>query len=108
MLLKIPVKPLSINKAWRGRRFKTPEYKQFEIDCSWWIKGKMIKGEIDITYRFYLKNYARTDLDNLIKNLQDIIVKCGMIEDDRKIKRLVAEKFKSDEDRIEVDIKKYS
>ena len=26
----IEVKPMSVNRAWQGRRFKTPEYRKYE------------------------------------------------------------------------------
>lgn len=45
-----------------------------------------------------------TDIDNLIKPLQDILVKNGIIEDDRKILSFNAKKFKSDKDYIEITI----
>jgi hypothetical protein len=27
------IKPLSVNKAWQGKRFKSPEYKSYENKC---------------------------------------------------------------------------
>jgi hypothetical protein len=30
----IKIKPLSVNKAWQGKRFKTNEYKQYEKEVS--------------------------------------------------------------------------
>lgn len=108
MLINIEVKPLSINRAWRGRRFKTPEYTQFEKDCSWYLRNKkMIKGEVEIDYKFLLKNYKMTDVDNCIKTVTDQIVKAGIIEDDRKIVKLMAQKFETDEDMIVIEIKPY-
>lgn len=106
--LEIPLKAMSVNKAWCGRRFKTPEYKRYEQDISYFIKGKKIEGEVEIHYKFFLKNYLKTDVSNLIKLLEDSIVKCGIISDDRFVKCFIAEKFKSEEDRIEVLITKYS
>jgi Holliday junction resolvase RusA-like endonuclease len=108
MLIKIPIKAMSVNKAWQGRRFKTEEYKQYEKDCMWWIKGRKIEGDVEIHYRFYLKNYTKTDVSNLIKLLEDIIVKQGLIQDDRFVKFFQAEKFRADEDSIEIEIIKYS
>jgi len=105
--LEIPIKPLSINAAWKGRRFKTAQYKQYEIDLSWFLKGRKIEGEVEIHYRFYLQNYAMTDASNLIKLLEDSIVKAGLIIDDRKVKRFTCEKFKSEDDKIEIIISKY-
>ena len=31
MIINLKIKPLSVNKAWQGKRFKTPEYKKYEI-----------------------------------------------------------------------------
>ena len=28
--MRVFIKPLSVNEAWRGRKFKTPKYKQYE------------------------------------------------------------------------------
>ncbi len=112
MIINIEVKPLSINKAWRGRKFKTPEYIQFEKDCSYYLRNKkMIKGYVEIDYKFLLKNAKMTDVDNCVKTTQDQLVKAGIIEDDRKIKRFVAEKFqldKNDEnDMMVIEIKSF-
>lgn len=106
--MEIPLKALSVNCAFQGRRFKTKEYKDYEKDLSWFLKGKKIEGEVEIHYKFFLKNYARTDVSNLIKLLEDCIVKNGLITDDRKVKRFTAEKFKSEEDKMEIIITKYS
>jgi len=105
MKLSIPVRPLTINRAFQGRRFKTKDYKQYEWDLSRFLKGKKIKGMVEIRYKFYLKYFATTDVSNLIKLLEDCIVKAGLIDDDRKVKKFHAEKFKSKEDKIEINIK---
>jgi len=31
-LHKLDIKPLSVNEAWRGRRFKTPKYSKYISD----------------------------------------------------------------------------
>lgn len=108
MEIEIPIKSLSVNEAWAGRRFKSKKYKQFEIDVSKLLKNsKPLKGEIEIHYTFYIKNYGMTDIDNLIKPIQDIIVKKGYIEDDRKIVWLSAEKIKSKDEKIIIEIRTY-
>jgi len=101
---KILVKPLSVNDAWQGRRFKTSEYKQYENDCLW-QKIPLVKGEVEIHYTFHLKRYSTSDVDNFIKPLQDILVKMGAIEDDKKVVRIVAEKVKDEKEFTEVEIK---
>jgi Holliday junction resolvase RusA-like endonuclease len=100
-------KPLSVNAAWQGRRFKTVTYKNYEQTIYHLLPKVKIKGEVEIHYTFYLKNYSRTDIDNCVKCLQDVIVKKGIIEDDRKIVLFSAEKRKSKTDRIEVEIMPY-
>ena len=108
MKIVMPLKPLSINVAFQGRRFKTKVYKDFENDFFLLApKKKMIKGDIEIEYKFYLKNCKMSDYDNQIKCCQDLIVKCGWIEDDRKIYKATIYKIPSNEDRIEIKISKY-
>lgn len=98
---------MSVNTAWKGQRFKSKAYKQFEKDFVKIVpvnKESISKGEIEVHYKFYVKNYALTDVDNLIKQTQDLLVKRGYISDDRKIVLISAMKIKSLEEKIEVDI----
>ena len=104
--IEIYAKPLSVNAVWAGRRFKTPAYKAYEIELGYLLpKEEMIKGFVEVKYDFYIKNFLMNDVDNLIKPLQDILVKKGYIEDDRKIKRIIAEKHKSETNKIIIEIK---
>ena len=107
--MKIPLKPLSVNRVWQGRRFKTKEYKQYEQDCSWFMKDKKVSGWVEINYKFFLpsKTYKMSDCDNFIKPIQDIMVKNKMIDDDRFIKRFTVEKFLAKEFCVVINIKKY-
>ncbi len=109
MRIEIPVRALSVNEAWAGRRFKSAKYKQFEKDIAKVLRHSKntIKGEVEVHLTFYIKNYAMSDVDNLIKETLDQITKYGYIEDDRKIVFLSAEKRKSAEERIEVEIISY-
>jgi Holliday junction resolvase RusA-like endonuclease len=113
-MIELKIKPLSVNVAWQGRRFKTPAYKKFEADVSILLTSykseKLIdnKDELVIEYDFYLKNYANTDVGNLEKQLTDILVKNGFIKDDRYIKRIILTKHRSETDKIEIVIKKSS
>ena len=106
MKLAINLRPLSSNQAWQGRRFKTPDYHSFERDVSLLLPFNKtpIEGRLEVRYRFYLKNHSRSDYDNCIKSLQDVLVKLGYISDDRKIYKAVIEKIPSGTDRIEVEI----
>lgn len=104
------IKPLSVNKAWKGQKYKSGEYQAFEEEVLYKLPSRTaIEGDIEVEYKFYLtgRSYELTDVDNLIKALQDILQKDDIIENDNKIIRLTAEKIKSDRNRIEIKIDKY-
>ena len=102
----IKLKPISINEAFQGRRFKTKKYKDYEDSFLLLApKRKMLKGKIEIEYKFYLKNHKASDYDNLIKVTQDLLVKCGYIQDDRFIYKATIYKIPSDENYIEIKLK---
>ena len=73
---KLNEKPLSVNEAWQGKRFKTPIYKLYEET----ILLTMPKGKVDldemlrIEFFFGFSNKA-SDLDNPVKLLLDIAQK---------------------------------
>jgi Holliday junction resolvase RusA-like endonuclease len=106
MELTLDTKPLSINKAWRGgARYRTKDYLQYEKDVLRLLpKNVKIKGEFEIDITFYCKNYSRSDLDNIVKPILDILTKSNIIEDDRKCVRLQVFKEKSPKDYLEIDI----
>ena len=103
----INIKPLTVNQAWQGKKFKSPAYKQFSNDIAWLLprNGKAPSGPIEVYYKFFLKHHATTDFDNLIKPLQDQLVQNFIIEDDRFIYKAIIEKIPSDKDYIEVTFK---
>lgn len=71
--IKIP--PLSVNKVWAGRRFKTPCYKKYEQDvCLLLPKIDIPKGKLKLTVEFGFSNKA-SDIDNPLKPLVDIFQK---------------------------------
>lgn len=107
-MITLKLKPLSINDAYRGRRFKSKDLEQYKSDCLWLLKGqKKYTGEIELNYKFYLKHYNRTDVGNLEKCLTDILVDSEIIPDDRYVKKITMEKFKSEENKIIIEIKPY-
>ena len=73
---KLNEKPLSINEAWQGKRFKTPAYKRYEEA----MLLLMPKGKVDpeqmlrVEFFFGFSNKA-SDLDNPVKLLMDIAQK---------------------------------
>ena len=112
MIINIPLKPLSINEAFQGRRFKSKKHKQYEKDIRFIIpenyKCPKLSGDIEAIYRFYIKNDKMTDGDNLVKCLQDILVSLGYIKDDRYIKRYIIEKYHDENEHIEVEYREIS
>lgn len=107
--MKINLKPLSVNQAWRGGpRYRTDKYDDFIEMIQYMTMGsERFDVEVEVNYKFYIKNYARSDVGNFEKTLSDALVKAGVLKDDSLIKRMTLEKFKSKEQYIEIDIKKY-
>lgn len=68
------IKPLSVNEAWQGKRYKTPKYKKYEKDLLLILpKLQMPKPPYVIIYEFGIT--SQSDFDNPIKPLQDILCK---------------------------------
>lgn len=102
------IQPLSVNRAWCGRRFKTKEYKRWQEEFLILIKGQKIKrieGEVEMYIEWGSKNVKRSDIDNPVKLILDRIVEAGVIRDDRDIWKLVVIKKKAEKMYIKVEIK---
>jgi Holliday junction resolvase RusA-like endonuclease len=101
----IPIKALSINACFQGRRFKTKECKQYDRDLQLLLPKMKIEAEFyAIRYKFYINTFKGSDLDNLIKVLQDNLAAKGIIRDDRYITQIWAEKIESKQNKIEIEI----
>lgn len=72
----IEIKPLSVNEAWQGQRFKTQKYKDYEQDCFVLLtNGVVPKGvPLSVTLVFGFSNKA-ADIDNPTKPILDILQK---------------------------------
>ena len=74
--MKIEIKPLSVNQAWQGQRFKTPKYKSFEKYLLLLLPKLDIDFDaplkVDITFGF--SNRA-SDIDNPTKPILDVLQK---------------------------------
>lgn len=74
-MLKINIKPLSVNQCWQGKRFKTPAYKVYEKALNLMLpKIEVPEGKLKLTLRFGFSSVA-SDWDNPIKPFQDILQK---------------------------------
>lgn len=106
LTLTLNVKPLTINRAWRGRHFSTAEKKAFETRLHWSLPKVSVVGKpyYRVEYDLYLINFAAMDWDNCIKVLQDCLVEKGIISNDSKIVDARVRKFPSKDDRIVIRI----
>lgn len=91
----LDIKPLSLNKAYRGRRFITPETQQFKEEMSWLLPATLdvdFVSPMIIFLEFGVSSH-NADGDNCIKMAQDSIAgKYGF--NDKLIFKWVVEKVK--------------
>ncbi len=73
--MRLQIKPLSVNKCWQGKRFKTPEYKNYEKDVRSLLGPlKIPNAPYKVFYTFGFSS-ASSDIDNPVKPFQDILSK---------------------------------
>ncbi len=90
-MIHLKIKPLSVNEAWQGRRFKTPKYKAYEEELLYRLPNiELPEPPYQINFQFGLSN-RQADYDNCVKALQDVMQKKYGFND-RDIYRAVIEK----------------
>jgi Holliday junction resolvase RusA-like endonuclease len=73
--MRVKIKPLSVNKCWQGKRFKTPTYKQYEKDLFKILPPfKVPEGKLKVSLVFGLSSKL-ADVDNPVKAFVDILQK---------------------------------
>lgn len=90
---KIEVKPLSVNEAWQGRRFKSKKYEAYEKLLLYSLppcKTNWDKIPIELHLMIGFSNVA-SDIDNAVKPFIDVLQKRYNFND-KYIFRLVVEK----------------
>ena len=104
---RINIKPLSVNKAWKGERYKTDEYKAYQSKLLWTLPNNVVipNPPFEIYFKFGFSS-ASSDWDNPVKPLQDILSKKYNFND-KLIKRAVVEteKVKKGNEYFEFEIK---
>ena len=87
--MKIDIKPLSVNQAWQGKRFKTEKYKNYEKDLMSILPKDVYipKGEIALFLIFGFSSKL-SDFDNPVKPFVDCLQKRYKFND-RMIKSCV-------------------
>lgn len=90
---KILIKPLSVNEAWQGKKFKTPKYKEYEKalmallpDVEPLIDAKPLEIFIEVGF-----SNKQSDIDNIVKPFVDILQKKYKFND-RFIYKMTVEK----------------
>ncbi len=74
-IVRVRIKPITANRAWKGKRYKTDEYKLYCEALPWLLpKIDLPKPPYQIYFKFGLSN-SLADGDNCLKQTQDIIAK---------------------------------
>ena len=73
--INLSMKPLSVNEAWKGKRFKTDKYKAYQTEMLVRLPaGKMPKPPYRVFYEFGFSS-PLADYDNPCKPIGDILQK---------------------------------
>lgn len=71
----LTVKPLSVNEVWKGKRFKTTAYKEYELKLLWLLPKILLPPPpYEIHFIFGVSN-SQADFDNPIKPFLDVLQK---------------------------------
>lgn len=88
---KVDIKPLTVNQAWQGRRFKTPKYNKYIADMMMILPPLTVPdGNLTLDVTFGLSSKL-SDIDNPLKCFIDCLQKKYGF-DDRRIFKLIVEK----------------
>lgn len=76
----LKIKPLSVNEAWQGKRFKTEKYKKYEIDLLYLLpKLNIPEPPYRLEIEFGMSKLS--DIDNPLKPFLDVLQKKYLIND---------------------------
>ena len=82
-MIILKIKPLSVNQVRQWKRYKTKLYDKYEQIIKLMLKSINIPNwKLRIDYVFWFSN-QRSDIDNPIKPLQDILCKKYKFDDSR-------------------------
>lgn len=80
MRFNLKIKPISVNEAWRGRRFKTDRYNDFQMLMLLLLPKAEIKSFKRLKLTFGMSN-SLSDIDNPVKMTIDCLQKKYGIND---------------------------
>jgi Holliday junction resolvase RusA-like endonuclease len=91
--MRIDIKPLSVNKVWQGKRFKTPVYKKYERELMLKLDSNAtVENGVPLEVRIDFGVSSKlSDIDNPLKPFLDVLQKKYGF-DDRYIYRLIVDK----------------
>lgn len=104
---RVRIKPLSVNSAFQGRRFKTPKYKAFEKELLLKLPTSVElfkKMELHIVFGFARKS---SDLSNPLKLTEDVLSKKYGFNDNQ-IYKICLEKVVGKGEFIEFELRDYN
>lgn len=109
--IKIPV-PISVNAMYRNvvgvGRVKTKELKNWKLEAEWELARQnppRFVGQVDISITLRYPPKGRADVSNYIKSVEDLLVTCGVIEDDScKYVRSVSARWSHEEQGCRVNV----
>lgn len=90
---RVNIKPLSVNEAWQGKRFKSKKYAAYELELLFKLENIEVsfdKQPLELDLTVGLSNMA-SDIDNIVKPFVDILQKKYHFND-KYIFRLIVEK----------------
>ena len=92
--MRVNIKPFSVNKAWKGRRYRTDEYKAWSQELTYLLKAMEIpEGPLELRITWGVSN-MQSDTDNPCKPFQDVLSAYLGINDSR-FRKITLEKVKT-------------
>ncbi len=81
--MKINIKPLSVNDAWKGKRYRTDAYKAYAEELKLKLRPMEIPdGELELAVQFGFSSRG-SDWDNPLKPFQDVLSQYYGFNDNR-------------------------
>lgn len=73
---RMNIKPLSVNKCWQGKRFKTKEYQTYERELLYSLPKIKVSNQKELSIDIIVGvSYNGSDIDNFLKPMIDIMQK---------------------------------
>lgn len=111
--ITLPLPPSTnelIGKSQKGRKFYGSKKKNMYFNEVFYLLHNnnltklMLKKELEVKVKFYIKRASCSDIDNRFKALFDALTHAGIFKDDSQICKLSSEKHKSSNERAVIEI----